>query len=82
MKNFLPTFREVINLVFQLIQELQIEIRILMSWSSREKSGIFCNIYLALTKIFYHLYFLSILKYLINLRTNRSLHLMKQIISY
>ena len=51
-------FREK-NLVLQLISELQIKSKIVMSWNlGNIKEYIFCNVYFARRKIFKHLCFI------------------------
>ena len=51
MENPTHSFRET-NPVLQLIQELQVNSKIMMSWNSRKKKGIFCTVYIAWRKFF------------------------------
>ena len=54
------SFRE-INLVLQLVQDLQIKSKTVMSWSSRKKEEcIFCNFYFVRRKLLTFLFYLTV----------------------
>ena len=59
MENPTHSFREM-NHVFQLVEELQIKSKTVMSWSLRKKECIFCNVYFVHKKIFKHLCFILV----------------------
>ena len=62
------SFRET-NLVLQLIKELQIKSKTVMSWNSQKKEGIFCTIYLVRRNFICFISMSSVLN-ILNVHTN------------
>ena len=61
VENPTQTFREKVNLVLQLIEELQIKSKTVMSVGACERKKVFFfNIYFFRENFFYYLYFFSI----------------------
>ena len=82
MENPTHNFRET-NPVLQLIKELQIKSKTVISWSSQKKrEGIFSNVYFVRMKFFRHLRFISMYSVLNTLSEYRYFYISKSINPY